>query len=128
MNLELSHYIDCPICKQTCKSEQGNGRDTPLNMQGPCQVFLCHTPLANAPLHYYSHIVDPAEPNVLAYQEFSIDLGGKYVLFANDFTKNMSVIRHHRHDKPLEFNFLLEPDFPTLSLLAKKIRTVVVFS
>ena len=128
ISLDAYLYTDCPICGHACRTEESRGMNTPLAVQGPCQVFLCHTPLATEPLHYYNHIVDKAAGDFIAYQEFSIDIGDKYVLFAINYKRVKTLIRNQKNDKPLELDFILYPDFPKLTSLSKKIRTAMVFS
>lgn len=121
-------YLDCPICGQACRHEEVRGYDTPLRVQGTCQTFLCYNPLATDPLHYYNHVVLDSAPTLVAYQEFSLNLGRKYVLFANNYKQNKTQIRNQRNEVPLELAFVVVPDFPSLESLKSKIRMAMVFS
>jgi hypothetical protein len=122
------HYYNCPICGMQCGIEKKNQYNHVLRMQGSFQQFLCMNPLAQDPLHYYSHMVDPAEPNIVIYQEFSLDLGSKSVLFANNYNTQLSIIKSSYDTKPLELSFIIAPDFPHLTSLRKKVRTAITFS
>jgi hypothetical protein len=128
IQLLTSDYLNCPICGQLCRHEEIRGYDTPLRVQGTCQTFLCYNPLANDPLHYYNHIVLNSDPLLLAYQEFSLNLGHKYVLFGINYNKNISLIKNQRNEAPLELGFVIVPDFPDLDSLKSKTRTAIVFS
>lgn len=121
-------YPRCPICKKVFKVVEGNGYEYHFKAAREVKVFLCYGPLASDPLHYYSHIVDQTAPGILAYQEFSVDLGHKSILFANDYSKQQTLIRNQRNDAPLELSFLIVPDFPSLTSLKKRVRTAIVFS
>jgi hypothetical protein len=122
-------YYDCPMCGQACRTEEETrGYNTPLYVQGACQVFLCHTPLATDPLHYYSHIVEKSKPDVIAYQEFSVDIGRRYILFANNYKQEKTLIRNQRNENALELPFIIFPDFPDLTSLKSKVRLSMVFS
>lgn len=99
-----------------------------LNKQGMCQQFICINPLTNNPLHYYNHIVDKSEPNRIAYQEFSVDIGSKYIMFAIDLVHQKSLIKNSINADALELDFVIPVDFPNLNSLKKKIRTAITFS
>jgi len=122
------HYYNCPICGQACLEEKIDGWRTVLKTQGACQQFICINPLANNPLHYYDHLVDEATPNRIAYQEFSIDIGSKYIMFALDLVHQKTLIKNSVNADALELDFIIVPDFPTLGSLKKKIRTAITFS
>lgn len=126
------HYYNCPICNQPCSQEEVEGYQTVLKKQGTCHQFLCINPLPNNPLHYYSHIVEKSEPTRIAYQEFSINASLddklKYYLFGIDLVNQRTLIKNSSSDEPLELNFVIQPDFPALDSLVKKIRTAIVFS
>lgn len=128
IELPCDQYINCPICGKTCEVDEVSGYKTPIRVQGPCQIFLCHNPLVTDPLHYYSHIVDKSEPERLAYQEFSLDLGTKSILFAINFQQQKSLIKNAKDITPLELDFIISPDFPKLESLKKKVRTSITFS
>ena len=122
------HFYNCPICGKQCKVEESRDFNFVLRMQGPFQQFLCINPLAEDPLHYYSHMVDKSEPNRIIYQEFSLDLGSKSVLVANNYLTQTTAIKNNRESSPLKLSFILDPDFPYLTSLKKKVRTSITFS
>jgi len=120
-------YYNCPICGNVCEFKTETGYNRVLHMQGPCQVFLCYHPLVTDPLHYYSHIVQRSDLNVIAYQEFSLDLGNKHIMFANNFESQKAIIKSAHDSNPLEVPFIVEPDFPYLTSLKKRVRTIMTF-
>lgn len=122
------HFYNCPVCGKKCAVEEEKHFGMPVRLQGPCQVFLCYNPLPNDPLHYYSHVVEKSVPTRIAFQEFSINLGNKSILVLNNFTTQKTSIKNSRDSSPLELNFIIEPDFPYLISLKKKIRTAITFS
>lgn len=126
--LPCDKFSECPICGKTCGVDEVSGYNTVLRVQGTCRVFYCYNPLASDPLHYYSHIVELDKPEVIAYQEFSLDLGTKSVLFAINHLQQKSTVKNARDASPLELDFVIAPDFPKLDHLKKKIRTAIVFS
>lgn len=121
-------FFNCPICGNECQVKTETGYNRTLHVQGPCQIFLCYNPLVSDPLHYYSHIVDKSDPNKISYQEFSLDLGNKSVMFANNYSFQKTIIKNSYDSKPLELSFIIEPDFPYLTSLKKKVRTAITFS
>jgi hypothetical protein len=121
------HYYNCPICGEPCRIEKEEGWNTALRVSGRVSVFLCYNPLAHDPLHYYTHIVEETEPNKIALQEFSLDLGKKSILFTNNFKEQKSIVKDSTDASPLEFDFLMLPDFPFLYLLKKRVKTAIVF-
>lgn len=117
---------NCPICGNILQLEElSRYRHNGLS-QGPCQQFLCYTPLVTNPLHYYSHVAVPTCSPVI--QEFSLDLGSKHVLVVNNFVIRRTSIKNNKYADPLELNFLITPDFPDCRLLKKQIRTALTFS
>ena len=126
--LPCDQYVNCPICGKTCDIDEMQGYNTVLRVQGTCHVFNCYNPLATNPLHYYSHIVEKDKPEFIAYQEFSIDLGTQSVLFGINHIQQKSNIKTSKNMEPLELDFIIVPDFPSLEHLKKKIRTAIVFS
>ena len=121
------HYFNCPICGQVCREETQDGWNSSIRVSGKVTNFLCYNPLAQDPLHYYSHIVNNSEPNKIAYQEFSVDLGKRSVIFAINCNSQVSIIKDNSDAEPLELNFVIVPDFPSLYSLKKKIRTAITF-
>lgn len=128
ITMSSDQFFNCPICGNKCSVSEESGYNRQLNMQGPRQVFSCYNPLVNDPLHYYSHVVEKSDPNKIAYQEFSLDLGSKNIMFANNYVVQRTSITNTHEAKPLELKFIIEPDFPYLDSLKKKIRTVITFS
>lgn len=122
------HFYNCPICGMQCRVEEERGFNYVLRMQGSFQQFLCINPLAADPLHYYSHMVDKSEPNTIIYQEFSLDLGNRSILFANNYVLQKTMIKNSHDSKPLELSLIIPPDFPYLTSLRKKVRTAITFS
>ena len=125
--LSPDQFNNCPICGQVCSIEEVDGSRI-FQRQGMCQQFLCINPLAENPLHYYLHLVENSEPSRIAFQEFSVDLGKKYILLAFDLVLQKTLIRDSKHGQPLALDFVIVPDFPALESFKKKIRTVLVFS
>jgi hypothetical protein len=121
-------YKNCPICNHEFKIEKGRGYIYDFHAASEVQVFLCLNPLVSDPLHSYTHIVDVDVPNQIAYQEFALDLGNKYVLFANNYKLQTSAIKNNKHGDPLLFPFIIMPDFPNLNSLKNRVKTVIVFS
>lgn len=122
------HLYNCPICNQACTVDEESGYNTVLRVQGQCQVFLCINPLVENPLHYYSHIVETAYPDRVAYQEFSLDLGSKHVLFSLNYKEQKSIIKSSKDANPLSLDFIITPDFPNLDWLKRKVQTSITFS
>lgn len=122
------HFYNCSICGNECNAAETEGYNTPTHAQGKCVVFCCITPLANNPLHYYSHVVVDADPNMIAYQEFSVDIGSKYIMLALNLVNQKTLIKNTKRDNGLSLDFIISPDFPGLHSFIKKIRTVITFS
>jgi len=118
----------CPICGSICEVDEISGYQAAVPVQGQCQIFMCYNPLVTDPLHYYTHTVEKHDQNKLIYREFSLDLGPRTVLFGTDFVNNKSLIKNSKETVPLELDFTIAPDFPTLSSLKSKVRTALVFS
>jgi len=128
IQFDPAQYDSCPICGGNFRIDTHKyNRFTPV-VQGPCQVFLCFNPLANDPLHYYSHTVEKSLPDRIVYQEFSMDLGNKSVLVINNFDAQKTGIKSSKDAQPLELEFLIIPDFSNMELLKNKIRTAITFS
>ena len=122
------HFFNCPVCGSKCKIEEEQPHNYVQRMHGSFQQFICFNPLAADPHHYYSHMVSKMEQNVLAYKEFSMDLGSKGVLFAINFIAQTTLIKKSHDSKFLELPFVIEPDFPNLTSLKKKVRMAITFS
>ena len=122
------HFYNCPICGTKCRVEKENVHNYVQQMHGSFQQFLCFHPLASDPHHYYSHMVSTASKNIIAYQEFSLDLGSKSILFAINYVAQTTLIKQSYDSKFLELSFVIEPDFTNLTSLKKKVRTAITFS
>ncbi len=122
------HFYNCPICGAKCKVEEERPNNYVQQMHGSYQQFICFNPLASDPHHYYSHMVSKVNQNVIAYQEFSLDLGSKSILFATNYVAQTTLIKQSYDSKFLELFFVIEPDFPNLTSLKKKVRTAITFS
>jgi len=124
------HFYNCPICGKELKVNNNEGKDNYVQrMYGSFQQFLCFGPLAEDPLHYYSHLTDKnGKANTLSYQEFSMDLGNKSILVAHNFVAQTTLIKVDHNTKPLELFFILSPDFPYLTSFKRKVRTAITFS
>lgn len=125
------HFFNCPICGQACEMinyPNGFFYMYQTYLQKACQVFICLNLLANCPLHYYAHIVDSSVPERIAFQEFSLRLSNKDILFGNLLNSQKSIIKSYEDKGPFFFDFCIEPDFPNLTLLAKKVKTYITFS
>jgi hypothetical protein len=125
--MKVKHTNQCPICQKELKQDNinpvygGHPRSQPL-------IFICCSPLADDPLHYYTHTVMSEAPEWIITQEFSIDLGTKYVLFQNNYDLELSSVRSNKEIDALAIPILLVPDFPQLESLRKKIRLSITFS
>jgi transcription elongation factor Elf1 len=122
------HFYNCPICGMDCRVEDSpKDFNVLLNRNCATQQFFCLNPLAQDPLHYYSHIVDKSEPNRIAAHEIRVDLEDRYVVLVNNYQIQRSYIRTDSGKYPME-TVLLVPDFPYLTSLKKKIRTALTFT
>lgn len=127
--MKIQHTNFCPICRKELKQEEIN----PLFAQAypgstrPGLIFICCSPLANDPLHYYVHTVKRDDPGLINFQEFTIDLGSKYVIFRNDYEGEKSAVKSNKDIAALMVPFLV-PDFPKLESLKKKIKLSIAFS
>lgn len=125
------HFYNCPICGSPCDVTDPSSGFFYMNLpyvKNPCHVFYCYNPLVTDPLHYYSYIVEKDKPDIIAYQEFSLDLGAKSILFAINYLQQKSIVKNARDVQPLELDFVIAPDFPKLEHLKRKIKTAIVFS
>lgn len=123
------HLNNCPICGTQCKVvEEERPHNYVQRMHGSFQQFICFNPLASDPHHYYSYMVNKLDQNVIAYQEFSMDLGPKSILFAINYVAQTTLIKQSYDSKFLELFFIISPDFPDLTSLKKKVRTAITFS
>jgi len=73
-------------------------------------------------------MVSTVSKNIIAYQEFSLDLGSKSILFAINYVAQTTLIKQSYDSKFLELSFVIEPDFTNLTSLKKKVRTAITFS
>lgn len=129
--MKIHHTDHCPICRQTLKRDDVNplyGNSSSSATSSQFNIFICCSPLADDPLHYYTHTVETEEPSWIVSQEFSVDLGARYVLFSNHYKVDKSYVKSGKEISPLEIPALLVPDFPNLESLKKKIRMTIVFS
>jgi hypothetical protein len=109
INVKPEHY--CPICH--------------VLLQYSDEKYFCHSPYKEKPLHYYSHHIIASK---IVYQEFSVDLGNKWVMLCNDYNKKTSNIYFKkRNGISINVPFIINPDFPDLISVSKKIKTVLVF-
>ena len=114
----IPHISKCPIC----------GEELVGSLQGSCQAFSCYTPLADQPLHYYSHTVAPYAANRIDSQEFSVKLKNKWIIFSNNYLTELSTIKFSTYThQDMATSFLLVPDFPNLENLKNKIRMTLTF-
>jgi len=113
----ILHISKCPIC----------GEELVGSLQGTFQVFTCYAPLAEQPLHYYSHTVAPYA-NGIDSQEFSVKLKNKWIIFSNNYLTELSTIKFSTYThEDMVTSFLLVPDFPSLENLKNKIRMTLTF-
>lgn len=128
--MNVPHRRTCPICQQDLQeSDSSPLYSMPASASGSTyQLFLCLTPLASDPLHYYSHIVKNSDPFSIVFQEFAVDLGSRYVLFSNNYYEGKSLIKSTKDIEALEVPIVLVPDFPNLEGLKKKIKMSLTFS
>lgn len=80
------------------------------------------------PLHYYGNFSDAKYPSVVLFDEFSINIGNKYVMFSNVYSENRSLIWSREGSKSIGLPFIIEPDYPNLTSLKKKVRSSITFS
>jgi hypothetical protein len=120
-----NYRTHCPICQGVlCFDNDGR-----LSNPSPTgEKLYCYNPLASEPLHYYHQQVSPIDPDTLSYQEFTVNLGHRYVIFANHYTLNTSFVKSARGADALIIPVLLMPDFPSLENLKNKIKMAMVFS
>jgi hypothetical protein len=123
--MKIRNTINCPICHGVLTLDR---EPRVSGMQGACQAFECYTPLDKMPLHYYSHMVRPEKPNKIISQEFSVDLGNRWVLVTNNYLTQKSYIRAGQATADLEVSTILVADFPNMENLKNKIKMVIVFS
>lgn len=126
--MKVKHIQSCPICGGELRQEQSNPLYQ-LQMRDSGQIFLCFSPLFNDPLHYYSHTVATDNSDWIISQEFSINIGSRYVMFYNDYQLDQSSIRSDaRSAETLQIPILVIPDFPNLENLKRKIKLSITFS
>ena len=126
--MKVPHINYCPICHKDLEQEEINSIHSAFPYSGTLGGnFICLSPLANDPLHYYAHIAEGAEPSWISFQEFTIDLGSKYVIFRNDYEGEKSSVKSNKDIEALSVPFLT-PDFPNLESLRKKIKLSITFS
>ena len=123
--MKIRNTNNCPICQGVLTLDADPPRRT--SMQGTCQSYDCYTPLDNMPLHYYSHMVRPAKPNKIISQEFSIDLGSRWVILTIDYSAKKTYIKSSHNTEALAISVVLAPDFPDMENLKNKIRMALVF-
>jgi hypothetical protein len=124
--MKIRNTNNCPICQGVLTLDVDPPRR--VSMQGSCQSYDCYTPLDKMPLHYYSHTVRPVKPHKIISQEFSIDLGNRWVILTNDYSARKTYIKSRHDTDPLMVPVILMPDFPDLENLKNKIRMAIVFS
>src|SRR5581483_8360840 len=112
--MKVKHTQVCPICKNELAQDKLHQK---FGKQDACQVFICFSPLADDPLHYYSHTIKDDGSDWIIFQEFSVDIGSRYVLFNNDYETDKSSIRSAIGQEALDIPVLLIPDFPSLDNL-----------
>lgn len=117
----------CPICGSSKELLTRNSSHVyGLNFRDFNEI-ICHNAMADNPLHYYHHIIDPIDKSI-AFLEFSLDLGHKHILVANNLRTQVTLIKNKKGDQPLELKFLITPDFPDCKVLKNKIQTYTIFS
>jgi hypothetical protein len=126
--LSPNDYNNCPICGQICIEESCRGYNVGYRDALNVKVFFCFNPTETDPLHFYTHIIDKDFPDEIAFQEFSLDLGNKHVLFSNNYKTQTSCVKNNKHGTPLEFPIMIFPDFPSLKILKNKTKTILTFS
>src|SRR5271154_3609887 len=116
-----NYRTHCPICQGVLCNDNDGG-------QYSLEKYSCYNPLASDPLHYYHHRVSQVDPDTLSYQEFSVNLGHRYIIFTNNYSMDTSSIKSAKGSEPLVIPILLMPDFPSLEILKNKIKMALVFS
>jgi hypothetical protein len=134
----MSYLADtCPICNNKLLIQSGKvtGFDfvkkfCNFNTTFHVKTILsatCFHPIQNDPLHYYGHYSDAANPDTILADEMSIDIGRRNVLFANVYCQDNSLIWSKKDSKPLELPFIINPDYPDLKNLKKRIKLSITF-
>ncbi|MFA6609036.1 MAG: hypothetical protein WCT07_03980 [Candidatus Paceibacterota bacterium] len=88
----------------------------------------CFHPNSKDPLHYYGNFSDAKYPDVVLFDEFSINIGNKYVMFSNVYMENRSLIWSKEGSDSIGLPFIIEPDYPNLTSLKKKVRLSITFA
>ena len=120
---------NCPICSATLNYFNKNKHCPILGRFLNHLEASCINPSVNDPLHYYNCIMgDDIEFPVLLAEEFTVNLGDRYVMMINNYETDKTFIKTSRITSALELNFLIQPDFPKLISTKKKISLSLVFS
>ena len=125
--MKIKHIHQCPICCKDLRQDKVSPLST-KGKQNACQVFICCEPLVEDPLHYYSHVVCDDEPDWIFQQEFSVNIGSRYVMFYNDYQIDRSWIKSNVRHTSFSMPALLIPDFPIMDTLKRKIKLAITFS
>lgn len=118
---------NCPICSTKLHYTRKNAYCALLGRSLSHVDARCIKPSVNDPLHYYTCIASENIEPILV-EEFTIDLGDRYVMIINNYEKHKTIIKTSQNTSPLELNFLIQPDFPKLISTKKKISLSLVFS
>jgi hypothetical protein len=128
-NYELmNNSYNCPICNNDLKIQDREIYLGFSGVHGPCQLFLCDNAIVKQPTHYYSHIVDLKNPEVVSEVSFNLNLTNKSFIITINFLHNKTEIMSITLDNTIIENFSITPDFPELKSFKNKIKTYLIFS
>lgn len=125
------NYNSCPICYENLIKESTSSISR-INFHNTRDKYVsnfCVAATKSDPLHYYNQVSFEDNVNKIIFQEFSINLGSKYILYANyiDMNNSKSYIKRNIDDKEFELPIQILPDFPDLVLFKKRIITTITF-
>lgn len=125
----------CPVCGNTLFIEKRISGVGMLRRSFTNKTLLvsatCFHPTLKDPLHYYGYFSDANDPYVVLFDEFSINIGNKYVMFSNVYSENRSLIwtkESGNESRSLGLPFIIEPDYPKLTKLKKKVKLSLTFA
>jgi hypothetical protein len=123
-------YSNCPICNGVLKENSNARYGYQWNSSQECCVPTKENPLHNFVQHTiksFKDIEDLEGYLTLGAIEFTINMNYRTVILINNFMTNKSEIKTNKQTDTHKLNFLLEPDFPDLKRLKKKVATAIVF-
>ncbi len=126
----------CPVCNNKLFIEEARDGVGFLKRYFPGNKLILISathfhPSSKDPLHYYGYFSDKLNPDVVLFDEFSINIGNKYVMFSNVYLENRSLIwtrEANTESRSLGLPFIIEPDYPKLTRLKKKVKLSLTFA